>query len=104
MRRDFLSAGLIGATLIASIVIAWLAILMPSYAAPVEGPVAKTVVVVPMSSYTARKGDRVDVKITHGTNSMPMPAVKAGPKTPIGCETAFSKLVRSEKIAVHCVT
>jgi len=105
MRRDFLSAGLISAALIVSIIIAWMAILMPSHASPVEGLVAKTVdVAVTMSSNTARKGDRLDLKIDHGRNSMPMPAVKAGPKTPIGCEAAFSKLVRSEKIAVRCVT
>jgi hypothetical protein len=105
MRRDFLSAGLISAALIVCIIIAWMAILMPSHAAPVEGPLAKTVdVAVPMSSNTARKGDRLDVKISHSRNSMPMPAVKAGTKMPIGCDTAFSKLVRSEKIAVRCVT
>lgn len=105
MRRDFLSAGLISAVLIVSIVIAWLAILMPSHAAPVEGSVAKTVdVVVPMSSNTVRKGDRLDLKISPGTNSMPLPAVRSGTKIPVGCDTAFSKLVKSERIAVRCVT
>lgn len=102
MRRNFLSAGLISAALVVSIVIAWLAILMPSHAAPVEGPVAKTVVLVPVSSNIARKGDRLDVKITHGTNSMP--AVRPGAKIPVGCDTAFSKLVQSARVAVRCVT
>lgn len=107
MRRDFLSAGLISAVLIVSIVIAWLSILMPSHAAPVEGSVAKTVtvdVVVPMSSNTVRKGDRLDLKISPGTNSMPLPAVRSRTKIPVGCDTAFSKLVKSERIAVRCVT
>ena len=105
MRRGFLSAGLISAALVVTIVIAWLAILMPLHAAPVEGPIAKTVVVVvTMSSNTARKGDRLDVKISHGRNSMPMPAVRTGTKIPGGCDTAFSRLVRFEKIAVRCVT
>ena len=105
MRSDFPSAGLISAALIVSIVIAWLAILVPSHAAPVEGPVAKTVdVVIPANSNTARKGDRLDVKIDHGRSSMPMPAGKTGTKIPVGCDTAFSKLVKSAKIAVRCVT
>jgi hypothetical protein len=105
MQRSLFSAGLISAALIVSTVIAWLAILMPSHAAPVEGPVAKSVdVVVPMRSNTARKGDRLNVEIAHGTNSMPMPPVRTGTKIPVGCDTAFSELVKSEKIAVRCVT
>jgi len=102
MRRNVLSASLISAALIVSIVIAWLAILMPSHAAQVEGPVVKTL--VPISSNTARKADRLDVKIIRGTNSMPMPAVRSVTKIPLGCDTAFSRLVRSDKIAVRCVT
>jgi len=105
MQRDFISAGLISAALIVCIIIAWMAILMPSHAGPVEGPVANNVdVLVPISSNTARKGDRLDVKIDHDTNSMPMPAVKTGTKIPVGCEGAFSKLVRPANIAVRCIT
>jgi hypothetical protein len=105
MRRDFVSVGLISAALIVSTIIAWMAILMPSHAEPVVGSVAKSAdVVFSMSSNTARKGDRLDVKIYQGTSSAPTPAVKTGAKIPVGCDGAFSKLVRSANIAVRCVT
>jgi hypothetical protein len=105
MRRDFLSAELMSASLIISIIIAWMTILISLHAAPIVGAATKSVeVVVPMSSNAARKRDRLDIKINHGTNSMPTSAVKAGTKIPVGCDGAFSKLVRLESIAVRCVT
>ena len=104
MQRNFFSAGLISAALIVSI-IAWMAILLPSHAAPVMGSVAKSDVVISMSSNTARKGDRLDVKVDRSPNSMlPTPVGKTGSKIPVGCDGAFSKLVRSASIAVRCVT
>jgi hypothetical protein len=105
MERNLLSASLISAALSVSIVIAWMAILLPSHAAPVVGPVGRDIV-SPINSNSARKGDRVDVNLNHGTNSMQVPAVRSDAKipVPVGCEGAFSKLVGTGNIAVRCIT
>lgn len=108
MDRDYFSSGVIGAALILSIIIAWAAILAPSHAAPlVLGDAKSAGVAVSIISNTARKGDRLDVgrsKTEYGSHSAPAPAAEAGASIPVGCDLAFSKLVRSENTAVRCIT
>jgi len=110
MHRNYFSSGVIGAALILSIIIAWVTISVPSHAAPSVRSNPKSVgigVVVSIVSNTARKGDRLDVgrsKIEYSAHSAPTPAGKAGARIPVGCDVAFSKLVRFENAAVRCVT
>jgi len=109
MQRDFLSSGVIAAALVLSIIIVWVAILVPSHAAPLVRSDAKSGLGIAASivSDTAQKGDRLEVgrsKIEYGAHSAPAAAAKAGARIPVGCDAAFSKSVRSGNVAVRCVT
>jgi hypothetical protein len=110
MHRDYFSSGLIGAALILSIAIAWLAILVPSHAAPSLRADTKSIDIgaaVSIVGNPLRKGDRLDVergKIKDAARSAPTPGGKAGARIPIGCEVAFNKLGGSGHVAVRCIT
>ena len=109
MQRDYFSSGVIAAALVLSIIIVWVAILVPSHAAPLRSDTKSGAVGIAVSivSNAARKGDRLDVgrsKIEYGAHSAPAPAVKAGARIPVGCDAAFSKSVRSGNVAVRCIT
>ena len=104
--RDYLSSGVIAAALILGIIVTWMAVLVPSHAAPSRGSHA-TDVAVSIVSNTARKGDRLDAgrnTIEQGARFAPAPTAKAGATVPVGCDVAFSKLVRFQNVAVRCMT
>ena len=98
MHRDYFSSGAVGAALIVSIIVAWLAILVPSHAAPSLGANAAEGIdsAVSIVSNAARKGDRLDV-----ARSRSEPAGRSRTRIPVGCDVAS---VRSQHIAVRCIT
>ena len=110
MQRDYFSSGVIAAVLVLSIIIVWVAILVPSQAAPLAHLDAKSGAVgvgASIVSNTARKGGRLGggpSKNEYGAHSVPAPAAKAGARIPVGCDAAFSKIVGSGNVAVRCIT
>jgi len=106
MRRGYFSSGAIGLALIVSIIIAWVAILVPSHAAPlVPANATKSIgIAASIVSNTSRKGDRLAVtpgRIEHSARSEAKPAGKSGTRTPVGCDVMS---VRSQNVTVRCIT
>jgi hypothetical protein len=107
MRRDYFLSGVITASLIISIIVAWMAILVPSHAATSIDALTTSDVTALTVSNTARKGDRLVTahgKPEHAARPDAAPATKSATKVLVGCDPAFSKLVRSESLVVRCVT
>jgi len=105
--RGYISSGVIGAALILSIIIAWVAILVPSHAAPSirsDAEIVGTGVAVSVVSNAAQKADRLDAGPGKNAGGRSEPTAAAKPKTPVGCDLAFSRAVGIEKVAVRCIT
>jgi len=108
MRRDYFSSGFIGVSLIVSILVAWVAILVPSHAATSLRSTGMSVVDPAgwAASNVAGKSDQLALgrnRIDYRSAPEPANVIKAS-KVPAGCETAFGSRARSEKDAVRCIT
>ncbi len=106
--RDYFSSVVIGAALVLSIIVAWVAILVPSHAAASLHSEGKSIAVTALIvSDTARKGNRLGAEsrtIEYDVRSVPPAAAMIDARVPVGCDVAFSKLVKSKNVAVRCIT
>lgn len=109
MERDYFSSGVINIALIVSIILVWMAILLPSHAAlagVTHAVNSNDIVSIVIDG--ARKGDRLVSgalgDIVHDARFESKPVAKTGKKLPIGCELAFSKIISPDGIAARCVT
>lgn len=126
--------GLVGAWLIGSAAIAWLLVCLPVTAtssASVSAPRDASVLSRTTTSNKALKGDRLDQPPTRteaevrgetrvmarpssrqagsqidagAVHEPSQPALTSVRKIPVGCEVAFSRLVKAENFATRCVT
>lgn len=106
MQRDHFLSGVVGLSLIVGVIIAWAVILLPSHAATLAGGNAAKSHVALTISNSARKGDRL--VSTHAKIERSAPnsahARKGVVKIPVGCDPAFSRLVKLNVFPARCVT
>ncbi|HUZ31460.1 MAG TPA: hypothetical protein VMV19_05035 [Xanthobacteraceae bacterium] len=99
-------SGIVGASLLGGIAIAWAAVLLPVHgttAAPGNGQAD----IRRSMSNVALKGDRlVGMHSRFGEEPAvgEAPTGKSVAKIPVGCDPAFSKTVRHENFAARCIT
>lgn len=102
--RDYWS-GIVGASLIASLCIAWAGMLLPAHGSALV-PGSPPAVIRTMSN-AALKGDRfVSIGDKRGDNALARETAlaKGTPKIPTGCDLAFSKIVRYGNFVSRCIT
>ena len=104
MQRDHFLAKLIAVSLIANIAITWTAILvLPSHSSTLAATSSfQGATAVKTRSNSALKGDRLVVSHAAIENAKAVTR-KTAVRIPVGCDSAFSKLVKSS-FAARCVT
>jgi hypothetical protein len=106
MQTDRFSSGIIAISLIASIAIAWTIILLASHGATLAST-AQSRAAIGTVSNLASKGDRLvgaAAKSEHLKSDLPPAKAKDVAKIPLGCDAAFSKLIREYNFAARCIT
>jgi hypothetical protein len=100
------SSGIVGASLVAGIAIAWAAMLLPAHGTTTAPGGAQ--ILLRTTSNAALKGDRFSSARLKRSSAVKVwkapPTSKGTAKIPIGCDPAFSGIVRYGNFAARCVT